>query len=140
MGDDFGAGSCGSGGTALALAAVSALAFAAAMPLACSISSITSSFIIRTSPLASLRIASALPGAGSGERFPRLGLCCPVLGEYSMVLGVLGLDLGCPVLGEYSLVLGVFCFPVPGFGAGDSGTTIGTGPWLDDDGRCVAGC
>ena len=135
MGDDFGAGPCGSGGTALAFAAASALAFAAAMPLACSISSITSSFIICTSPLASLRIASALPGAGSGERFPRLGLCCPVLGEYSMVLGVL--CFGFPVLGEYSLVLGVL---VVGFGAGDSGTTIGTGPWLDDAVRCVAGC
>ena len=123
MGDDFGAGPCGSGGTAVAFAAASALAFAAAMPLACSISSITSSFIIFTSPLASLRIASALPGAGSGERFPRLGLGCPVLGEYSMVLGVL--CFGFPVLGEYSLVLGVLGFEP---GGGVPWVVTGTGP------------
>ena len=106
LGDDFGVGPAGSGGTALAFTAASALAFAAAMPLACSISSITSSFIIFISPLTSLRIASALPGAGCGERFPRL-------------------DLGFPVPGEYSTVLGVFGF---GPGEGVPWTVMGTGP------------
>ena len=86
LGDDFGAGPFGSGGTALASAA--------AIALACDISSITSLFIICNSPLASLRIASSLPGAGCGERFPRLGLACPVLGEYSAVLGVFGFGPG----------------------------------------------
>ena len=123
LGDDFGAGPAGSGGTALAFTAASALAFAAAMPLACVISSITSSLAICTSPLTSLRNASALPGAGCGERFPRLGLGCPVLGEYSTVLGVFGLVLGFPVLGEYSTVLGDLDFEP---GGGVPWTVMGT--------------